>query len=77
MDMKEAAGWYGVIALLLAYGLVSFSIIVSNSTLYHFLNLTGAIGIIIISLKKKNYQPIALNAVWGIIALIAILRLLL
>lgn len=77
MNIREAIGWYGVIALLLAYGLVSFSVIISNSLSYHFLNLTGALGIIVVSVERKNYQPVALNAVWGIIALIAIFRLLL
>lgn len=77
MNIREAIGWYGVIALLLAYGLVSFSMIISNSLSYHFLNLTGALGIIVVSMERKNYQPVALNAVWGLIALIAIFRLLL
>jgi len=75
MDLNETAGWYGVIALLMAYGLVSFSLIQSNSVVYHFLNLTGALGIIAISLERKNYQPVALNAIWGIIAALALLRI--
>ncbi|MBI5355364.1 MAG: hypothetical protein HZB68_02810 [Candidatus Aenigmarchaeota archaeon] len=77
MDLNETAGWYGVIALLMAYGLVSFSLIQSNSVVYHLLNFTGALGIIAISLKRKNYQPVALNVIWGVIALIALARLVL
>ena len=35
---------------------------------------TGAIGIIIVSFKKKAYQPAALNVVWLVIAAIAIIK---
>ena len=73
----EIVGWYGTIAILLAYALLSFGVITSSSFAYQFLNLTGGIGIIVVSLKKKTYQPAVLNIVWSIIALGALLRILL
>jgi len=71
----EIFGWYGTVAIVGAYALVSFSIIQSNSALYQLLNLTGAIGIVAISLAKKAYQPATLNIIWAVIAAIALIKL--
>ena len=71
--LAEMIGWYGVLAILLAYALVSFNVIVSNDIIYQLLNFTGALGIVVISLIKKAYQPATLNIIWAIIALIALL----
>jgi multidrug transporter EmrE-like cation transporter len=73
----EVFGWYGVIAILLAYGLVSFSIIQPTSLAYQILNGTGALGIILDSIPEKNYQPMLLNTIWAIIAGVIILKILL
>ena len=72
----EVIGWYGVIAILAAYALVSFSFVSASSSIYQILNLTGAIGILAISLEKKAYQPAALNVIWSLIAIVALLSLL-
>lgn len=71
----ELAGWYGAVAILLAYALSSFSVIDSGDLVYQLLNLTGALGIVIISYVKGVKQPAALNAVWAIVALIAIVQI--
>lgn len=72
----EIFGWYGMIAILGAYFLISFKILESTSLIFQFLNITGAIGIVTVSLYKKAYQPGVLNIIWAIIALLAILRIL-
>jgi hypothetical protein len=69
-------GWYGTLAIVIAYVLVSFSFILPNSMLFQVLNGTGAIGIVIISLYKKAYQPAVLNIIWTLVALIAIINIL-
>ena len=74
--IDESIGWYGTIAIILAYALISFNFLASSSFSYQILNCTGAIGIIYISFKKKVYQPGVLNIVWAIIALFAIINLL-
>jgi len=56
--IPEIIGWYGTVAILSAYAAVSFSLITSSSFLFQFLNLTGSIGIIVISLTKKVYQSV-------------------
>lgn len=68
-------GWYGVIIILVAYFLNSFSIISNHSFLYQFFNTTGAIGIVITSLKKKDYQPAVLNLAWALIGIIALINI--
>jgi hypothetical protein len=70
--LYEIIGWYGTLAIILAYAGNSFNLITSNSLAYQLLNFTGAIGIITISLHKKVYQSVALNIVWGVVAIIAI-----
>lgn len=70
-------GWYGVLAILLAYLLVSFSVIEVKSLTYQLLNLSGSLGIIVEAVPKKDAQPAVLNAIWGVIALIAIMRIIL
>jgi hypothetical protein len=68
-------GWYGVLAILLAYLLLSLNVIEAKSFAYQLLNLTGALGIIIEAMSKKDIQPAVLNVIWVLIAAAAILRL--
>lgn len=75
LKLVELVGWYGACAILLAYALNSFELIDSSDLTYQLLNLTGAAGVAIISYAKGVKQPAFLNAVWAIIALIAILQI--
>lgn len=68
-------GWYGVLAILLAYLLLSLDVIAAHSLAYQLLNLTGAVGIIVEALSKKDMQPAVLNAVWACIAVIVLVQL--
>ncbi|MCX6786672.1 MAG: hypothetical protein NTU85_02570 [Candidatus Kaiserbacteria bacterium] len=72
----EILGWYGMAAIVLAYALVSFSFLATNSIWYQLLNGTGAVGIVVVSLDKKAYQPGVLNIIWALIAVIAIFNIL-
>lgn len=74
--LAEFSGWYGAIAILLAYALVSFSIISAESFVFQFLNLTGAVGIIIISLHKNVKQSVVLNIFWASVAFIALIKVM-
>lgn len=71
----EIAGWYGALAILTGYTLVSFEIISSDTLLFQLLNLTGALGIIAIAAYKKVAQSIVLNIVWSVVAIIAIINI--
>lgn len=71
----EAFGWYGTVAIIGAYAFSSFSILNPSDLSYQLLNLTGALGIVVVSFYKKTYQPGVLNLIWTIIALIAIIKI--
>lgn len=73
---EGAIGWYGAIATLAAYFLVSFAILHPRDLSYQVLNLTGAIGLGTICYFKKTYQPLFVNIIWAIIAIIAIIFIL-
>ncbi|MFA6099549.1 MAG: hypothetical protein WC750_01565 [Patescibacteria group bacterium] len=69
-------GWYGAGAILIAYALTSFGVLRSDSLVYQLLNLTGGLGIVVISLTKKAYQPAVLNIVWSVVAIVAVISIL-
>jgi len=71
----EIAGWYGALAIIGAYFMISFNFISSDTLFYQLLNLTGAIGILVISIVKKTKQTVLLNIFWAAIAIFAIASL--
>jgi hypothetical protein len=76
----EIFGWYGAVAILAAYAGVTFGVLSSNGgggILFQFLNLTGALGLVVVSFYKKTYQPGVLNLVWTLVALVALIRIFL
>jgi len=73
--LYEIIGWYGTVAIVGAYALVSFKVLGANSSVYQLLNLTGALGIVLISILKKAYQPAVLNFIWTVIAAVALVRI--
>ena len=70
----EVAGWYGIVAILLAYFLVSFEFLSVTSAWYPVLNGTGALGMITVSFSKKAYQPAFVNVFWFLFAVAALVR---
>lgn len=75
--LTEAAGWYGMFALIVAYGLVSFAVIKGDGIEYQLLNLTGGIGLIVVAASKHVVQSVLLNIFWAAIGIIAIVRIVL
>ena len=72
----EICGWYGMVALILAYALVSFNIITANGIIFQLLNLTGSVGLMIDATARKVIQLALLNVFWALIGIITIIRLL-
>ena len=70
----EVFGWYGVIAILTAYAGANLGWMEIHSLPYQLLNITGGLGILIDAYQQKNYQPVVLNLIWIIIAIVAIMR---
>ena len=71
----ELAGWYGMLAILAAYALVSFKVVSGTSLLYQLLSLTGGSGLFIVTAAKDVMQSVILNAIWIIVGLIAISKI--
>lgn len=71
--VSEGLGWYGMAAILTAYALVTFGVISADHLVYQGLNITGALGIALISLRKKAHQPGVLNIIWAVIAAMGML----
>jgi hypothetical protein len=76
-NLLEIIGWYGPMALIIGFALVSWGIVDARSYTFQIINLTGGISLAIISYVKKAYQPAFLNIVFSLIALITITSLLL
>lgn len=72
--LVEALGWYGVVAILGAYALLSFGMLSADDPVYQLLNLSGAVAIIADAWVDRNYQPVVLNLIWFLIALSALVR---
>jgi len=71
----EIIGWLGTAAVLFAYFLVSTRKIAPNSKQYQFLNLFGALGIIINSAIHHAIPSVGLNTAWLLIAVYALVKL--
>lgn len=75
--IAEIIGWVGVLCVLYAYILLSFEVFIASDLMYQALNIAGGFGIMYSSFVKKNYQPVVLNAIWTLVAVIAVLKIIL
>lgn len=66
----ELVGWYGVVAILFAYTGNMFGWFTVQHPAYLALNITGSLGIVIDAWQQKNWQPVVLNAIWILVAII-------
>jgi hypothetical protein len=74
MKQKDVIGWVGVLLILVAFTFTTFGVINAKDIAYGVLNFTGALGIVISSYAKKDFQPVILNVVWLFIAAVGIIR---
>jgi hypothetical protein len=72
--MYDLMGWLGAIEVLLAYFLVSLDKIKSDSPSYQWLNLTGAIFLIVNTLYKEAYPSTFVNVIWVGIAFFMLVK---
>lgn len=69
----QIVGWSGAVLVILAYVLVTSDKIEGEGRLYQWLNLFGAIGVGISVFHQKAWPALAIQAVWGVVALLALL----
>ena len=74
--MEHISGGIGTILVLVAYFLVSTGKITSGSIGFQGMNLVGAILLTIYGFMLFAWASVALNAVWGLIAMVALVRVL-
>ena len=72
-----AVGWIGTAGTLLAYFLISFGYVSAFSIWFQAINLVGAIGLVVIGFHKRAYQLVVVDAVWALIAVVAIFQIIL
>ena len=70
--LANILGWYGAIALLIGYTMISFGWLDSRGLVYQSIVVTSTVGLTIVSMSKRLYQTALLNAVAAIIGLVAI-----
>lgn len=69
----DICGWIGMVLVLIAYALLSTNKI-TNGKVYQFLNLIAAIFMAIGLFPKNAWFSFALQVVWGVIAIVAIIK---
>ena len=70
----QIIGWIGTILILLAYYFVSSKKVDADSKIYQLMNLFGVIGVGINVLHQKAWPSVALQIVWGLIAIYSLIK---
>ncbi len=77
MDVYSIFGWVGMLLIVGAYGLISIGVVESSNTYYQFMNLLGAVGMLVNVFHTRTWSAVALQLIWGFIAIWAILKTIL
>lgn len=72
----DIMGWVGSILILTAYFLNSTHRIQSSNRIYQLMNIIGSAFLIVNTLHYRTYPLTMLNAVWLVIGITALLRIL-
>ena len=73
----QIIGWIGMILILAAYFLVSFDIVTVHNIWFQLLNIVGSLGLALVAFGRRDWQPMVLNIIWILIAIIATIRIVL
>ncbi len=74
MNLIEIIGWVGTFLIVLAYFLVSNKKIDGASKIYQTMNLLGAIFVGMNVYYHQAWASVALQIVWGIIAIVDLIK---
>ncbi len=72
----DIIGWVGVVLIVASFTFTTFEFITPQHISYPLLNIIGSICIIVSSYTKRDFQPVALNVVWLVIAAFGLIRTL-
>jgi len=70
----QTSGWVGSFLIVLAYFLISYKKIDAGSKAYQAMNLLGAIGVGVNVFHQEAWPAVALQVVWGVIAILALVK---
>ncbi len=70
----ETLGWLGVVAYVLAYLLLTIGVLKPNGYPFHILNMVGAATLIVYSLEYGDRPNVAVNVIWLMIGVGAVVR---
>lgn len=70
----ETLGWLGVVAYVLAYLLLTIGVLKPNGYPFHILNMVGAGTLIAYSLEYGDKPNVAVNVIWLMIGVGAVVR---
>ncbi|GAA5038842.1 hypothetical protein GCM10011506_37190 [Marivirga lumbricoides] len=70
--IMDYLGWIGAVFYIVSYLLLSFQIVTSQQVIYHFLNIVGAVCLILNALQINDLPNVVVNIVWAVIGLLAI-----
>ena len=73
--LAEAFGWVASATMLTGYGLLSFGVLDANSILYHAIFVIGSAGLAVVTYRHRAFQSFTVNIFFGLLALIAIIRI--
>ena len=75
-NIMGVMGWIGTASYLIAYLLLSLNRLRPNQVPYHLLNLIGAFGLMLNAIYLKDHPNMAVNIIWGLIALVSIFAMI-
>ena len=71
----DVFGWIGMVLVLIAYALLSTNKI-NNGKIYQLINLIAALFMAIGLFPKNAWFSFALQVIWGIIAIVSIIKII-
>jgi hypothetical protein len=75
-QVAELFGWFSSALILFGYALLSLGVIDSGSLLYHSTFVVGSLGLAVITYRHRAFQSFTVNIFFGILALVALVRLI-
>ncbi|MCB9779600.1 MAG: hypothetical protein H6742_13635 [Alphaproteobacteria bacterium] len=69
-------GWTGTVAVLVAYAMGTAGSMAADSVPFLVLNLVGSVGIGMHSWRQRALPSVSVNAVWALISVVGLVRLL-
>ncbi len=66
--LVECIGWVGALLVLLAFFLISTNRVDSSKPIFHWLNILGALGLIVHTIYNAAYPSAFVNIIWVAVA---------